>query len=216
MSIIVMISFGGELRALTGRIVSCILILLLVGVLTLGFRVSSVSAEVFEPSVTVTPESPTVDDEVNVEVSFEFTSMPPYVEEFGPPTRIGNRFYVTATIYVPTPDEFVATVMHDDSFTYQLGNLPAGSYQFDVYAYHVHYMEGTHYLAKRVCFEVTIPGDVNGDRIVDIFDIGEISAHWHPGPPVGPLGFDTSADVNSDGAIDIFDVGIASAHWGES
>ena len=63
---------------------------------------------------------------------------------------------------------------------------------------------------------VTIPGDVNGDRIVDIFDIGTISAHWYPGPPVGPLGYDANADINNDGAVDIFDVGIASAQWGQT
>lgn len=63
---------------------------------------------------------------------------------------------------------------------------------------------------------VTIPGDVNGDHTVDIFDIGYISAHWYPGPPIGPLGYDANADINSDGAVDIFDVGIASAHWGRS
>jgi hypothetical protein len=63
---------------------------------------------------------------------------------------------------------------------------------------------------------VTIPGDVNGDRTVDIFDIGYISAHWYPGPPVGPLGYDLNADINNDGAVDIFDIGIANAHWGQS
>jgi len=63
---------------------------------------------------------------------------------------------------------------------------------------------------------VTIPGDVNGDRIVDIFDIGTISAHWYPGPPIGPSGFDTNADINNDGNIDIFDIGITSSHWGQS
>ena len=63
---------------------------------------------------------------------------------------------------------------------------------------------------------VTIPGDVNGDRTVDIFDIGTVSAHWYPGPPMGPLGYDANADINDDGAVDIFDVGIASAHWGQS
>ena len=61
-----------------------------------------------------------------------------------------------------------------------------------------------------------IMGDVNGDGIVDIFDIGSISSHWYPGPPVGPLGYDMYADVNSDGAVDIFDIGIVSAHWGET
>ncbi len=63
---------------------------------------------------------------------------------------------------------------------------------------------------------VTIPGDVNGDRIVDIFDIGYISAHWYPGPPIGPSGYDANADINNDGAVDIFDIGITSAHWGQS
>jgi len=60
---------------------------------------------------------------------------------------------------------------------------------------------------------VTVPGDVNGDRVVDIFDVGYISAHWYPGPPTGPLGYDPNADINNDGAVDIFDIGIASAHW---
>jgi hypothetical protein len=63
---------------------------------------------------------------------------------------------------------------------------------------------------------VTIPGDANGDKIVDIFDIGVISAHWYPGPPVGPLGYDANADINNDGAVDIFDIGITSAHWGQT
>lgn len=63
---------------------------------------------------------------------------------------------------------------------------------------------------------VTTPGDVNGDHTVDIFDIGYISAHWYPGPPAGPLGYDLNADVNGDGAVDIFDIGIASAHWEQS
>lgn len=63
---------------------------------------------------------------------------------------------------------------------------------------------------------VTIPGDCNGDKTVNILDIGCISAHWYPGPPVGPLGYHPNADADGDGAVDIFDIGIASAHWGES
>ena len=62
----------------------------------------------------------------------------------------------------------------------------------------------------------TIPGDVNGDRRVDIFDIGTISSHWYPGPPEGPLGFDGNADINDDEAVDILDIDITSAHWGQT
>ena len=63
---------------------------------------------------------------------------------------------------------------------------------------------------------VTVPGDVNGDKIVDIFDAGTISVHWYPGPPMGPLCYDANCDVNHDLTVDIFDIGITSAHWGES
>jgi parallel beta-helix repeat protein len=61
-----------------------------------------------------------------------------------------------------------------------------------------------------------ILGDVNVDGIVDIFDIGYISAHWYPGPPEGPLGYDANSDINYDGVVDIFDIGICSAHMGET
>lgn len=57
-------------------------------------------------------------------------------------------------------------------------------------------------------------GDVNADGIVDIFDIGSVSAHWFPGPPIGPLGYDPIADLNNDGSVDIYDIGIVSANWG--
>ncbi len=63
---------------------------------------------------------------------------------------------------------------------------------------------------------VTIPGDVNFDRIVDILDAGKISAHWYPGPPAGPLGYDLNVDINDDGKIGIHDAGIISANWQKS
>ena len=64
--------------------------------------------------------------------------------------------------------------------------------------------------------KVTIPGDSNYDRTVNILDIGAVSAHWYPGPPVGPLGYDLNVDINQDGEIDIFDAAIVSANWLES
>ena len=62
---------------------------------------------------------------------------------------------------------------------------------------------------------VTIPGDVNFDRTVDVFDILKIKYH-RSGPPPGPGGFNPDADVNQDGLIDVFDILIAKAHLGES
>lgn len=63
---------------------------------------------------------------------------------------------------------------------------------------------------------VHIPGDINGDRAVNIVDWSLISAHWYPGPPRGPSGYDPVADVNMDGAVNIMEVSIVSAHWGQS
>ena len=50
-----------------------------------------------------------------------------------------------------------------------------------------------------------LPGDLNFDGIVDIFDVNVISSHW--GQP-GPQG-----DANGDGIVDIFDVNFVSSHW---
>jgi len=63
---------------------------------------------------------------------------------------------------------------------------------------------------------VTMPGDVNFDRIVNVLDVGVVSAHWYPGPPLGALGYDEFVDINKDGSIDLIDVGLISAHYSES
>ncbi len=52
-----------------------------------------------------------------------------------------------------------------------------------------------------------IPGDVNGDLMVDIFDINFVSANW------GGMGPD--GDANGDHVVNIFDINLISAHWGE-
>jgi hypothetical protein len=50
-----------------------------------------------------------------------------------------------------------------------------------------------------------LPGDVNNDGIVNIFDVGTVSEHWLQTEPNG--------DANFDGAVNIFDVGTISEHW---
>lgn len=62
---------------------------------------------------------------------------------------------------------------------------------------------------------LTIPGDVNGDRTVNVFDILKIKYH-RSGPPPGPGGYDPNVDINSDGKIDVLDILIAKAHLGQS
>jgi hypothetical protein len=51
-----------------------------------------------------------------------------------------------------------------------------------------------------------IPGDVNTDAEVNIFDINLVSAHWGQSGPTG--------DANYDGVVNIFDINLISANWG--
>lgn len=50
-----------------------------------------------------------------------------------------------------------------------------------------------------------VPGDLNLDGVVNIFDVNIVSAHW------GQSG--TAGDANGDGTVNIFDVNFVSAHW---
>jgi hypothetical protein len=61
---------------------------------------------------------------------------------------------------------------------------------------------------------ITIPGDVDGDYDVDIFDIVTMAGDY--GSNEGDPEFDPISDINGNGAIDIFDIVIAAGNYGES
>jgi len=58
-----------------------------------------------------------------------------------------------------------------------------------------------------------LPGDINGDGYVDIFDIVIVAVEFdHPPPPI----VDLRADVNNDGHVNIFDIVVVALHFGET
>jgi len=61
---------------------------------------------------------------------------------------------------------------------------------------------------------VTLPGDFDGDKDVDIFDIVRMTGVYGVGQ--SDPEYDPNSDVEDDGDIDIFDVVIAADHYGES
>jgi hypothetical protein len=61
--------------------------------------------------------------------------------------------------------------------------------------------------------QVTMLGDVNGDRIVDIFDLARFGISF--GSQSCDPNWDPNADINDDGLIDIFDLVIAALHFGD-
>jgi hypothetical protein len=60
---------------------------------------------------------------------------------------------------------------------------------------------------------VTMPGDVDGDFDVDIFDIVKIAGSY--GTHTGQPKYNANCDIDKDGDVDIFDVVIAAGHYGE-
>ncbi len=63
-------------------------------------------------------------------------------------------------------------------------------------------------------FIITIPGDMDADRDVDIYDIVQITRFYRESIP---LTWPTPPqDINGDGDVDLDDVIIAAAHYGES
>jgi len=67
------------------------------------------------------------------------------------------------------------------------------------------YIDGT--------IKITIPGDVNGDGIVDIRDIHSIAQQYGT-TPLSP-NWIPNADINDDGKVDIRDIHIAAANYGQ-
>ena len=117
---------------------------LLVLVLILSFATipTTRSSPLIFVEITVSPENPTIDDYIYVTVTFTITTCPPYVEEFGEVTQSGNVFSTITKVYIPSPDEMVTQIVHEESYTYHLGRLSEGSYRFEVYVYQLNWQEG--------------------------------------------------------------------------
>lgn len=60
---------------------------------------------------------------------------------------------------------------------------------------------------------ITFPGDFDGDKDVDIFDIVRMTGVY--GSEQSDPEYDPNSDIEDDGDIDIFDVVIAADHYGE-
>lgn len=62
--------------------------------------------------------------------------------------------------------------------------------------------------------QVKIPGDVNGDRIVNILDLAALGKAYGSSP--GSPNWNPQADINSDLIIDVLDLAILSKNYGKA
>lgn len=93
------------------------------------------------------------------------------------------------------------------SFTCSTGALVYGTYIMKAS------LNGTESLFTGNSILVTIPGDVDGDKDVDIFDIVRIAAIYDVVEP--DPAYDPNCDIDGDQDIDIFDIVAAASHYGE-
>ena len=61
---------------------------------------------------------------------------------------------------------------------------------------------------------LTIQGDANGDKTVNVFDILSVKSRW--GRTSASPDWIAEYDVNDDDAINVFDILTIKAHWGQS
>jgi hypothetical protein len=85
-------------------------------------------------------------------------------------------------------------------------SLPKGEYEFVVTKVITSptWEEFFNPIIRKERVKVTVAGDLNGDWIVDIFDIAPIAIAF--GTSRGQPGYNQNADLNHDGVIDIFDI----------
>lgn len=165
------------------------------------------------PDVTLTPDAPTTADNISITVSYFFSSWPPFAEDFGPAVAVENTFSVNVTVFFPAPTDVVLFIVHTDSYTYNLGNLSVGQYEFQVYINRTHYMEG-YYLGETVDFNVTFRGDIDHDLDVDIYDAVKCGIAYGSTP--SSPNWNSNCDIAEPyGIIDIFDLVTVAASYGE-
>jgi len=106
----------------------------------------------------------------------------------------------TLTLNLPVgPIAAGATVV--ENFALQ---LPKGEYEFKVTKTITSGPYTGTVVQKTERVKITVAGDINGDWVVDIFDIAPIAIAF--GTSRGQPGYNANADVNRDGVIDIFDI----------
>lgn len=150
----------------------------------------------------------TKDRVAHIDVTITFPDAGYRVSDWGTVVKDGYEIYVDSQIWDWTdPSALVITTY---SHTYDLGRLKAGDYVFTFKAWG--------FPVKSISFSIppTATGDANNDGTVNMVDLSLVSAHWYPGPPTGPLGYDANADFNDDGTVNMLEVAIISANWGQT
>src|SRR3989449_5163811 len=100
------------------------------------------------------------------------------------------------------------------TFTVQTQNLPRGNYTMIAHVLPVRGQTDMSNSTMTSLLQVHFPGDVNGDRIVNIIDLATVASRF--GRRIGDLNYLPAADLNNDGVINIIDLSIVGSTFGRT
>jgi len=124
-------------------------------------------------------------------------------------------FYANTTI-INTLQDITLTNGHSITVPYEWNatNLPNGNYTISAYAWPVPgETDTTDNTFVYGIVTVTIPGDVDGDFDVDIYDVVQITGVYLS--EIGDPQYKANSDLDCNGKIQIYDVIICTGHYGQ-
>ena len=132
----------------------------------------------------------------------------PYCPEANTTFTITSGTLQTLESSTSTPSTSQSVSSFDFNFT-----IPRSGYIFGNYTIYASSQWQNYTAFSSKTFEVVLVGDVDGNGVVDMTDIGIAALAYasYPGHPK----WDPRADINKDGIVDMSDIGIICLHYGE-
>jgi uncharacterized delta-60 repeat protein len=121
-----------------------------------------------------------------------------------------DAFELTGPVGMPS-HEFIYDRTSNTATLAFNGILPDGNYTARAIASEISNSAGQHLAADHVLNFVALAGDANGDRSVNVGDLGILASNWQQSPRTFSQG-----DFDYSGTVDVNDLGILASHWQQS
>ena len=179
------------------------------GTFTLSSSIISPGRDVAVVNVGLSAAQVYVGDVVNIAVT---------VENYGTQTETFNVtvFYDNSTVRTQDVVDLGAGVQRNLAFSWNTtGVRPCINYTIKAEASVVpNEINVVNNIYVDGAVKVKMQGDINGDGVVDIWDLSKVAIAY--GTFKGEPAYDPDADLNKDGVVDIADISIVSIHYGET
>lgn len=155
----------------------------------------------------ITPSKTVVGQGYSPSINVTVANQGDYTESFSVTLYVNTTFVALQTITLESGPSAITT------FTWNTSGFDYGSCTMTAYAEPVlnetDLSDNT--LSTRII--ITIPGDLNGDFIVDIFDAIRLAGAYNSN--LGKANWNPNADINGDGIVDIFDAILLANHYNQ-